>query len=356
MFECNQANYNEYFNKKIINDPIYGCIGLSELEIKLLDTPAMQRLRRIKQMGFSSYVFPGGEHSRFTHSLGVLYIMGRMCDKLYRKKDLTEDDVVKLRIAALLHDVGHYPFSHLTEMVYTFMEKENSAGMINEPTSDTLNLLSKLANHSKKQYKYADHEHLGKEVICKDPDICCLLDDAEIDKQEIGQIITGEIGAKNNSTVYAQLMHSSLDADRMDYLLRDSSQAGVVFGNVDFDYIVNNMTKAKYETVSSGSIDIIAIKSNAQHAVEHFLISRYFHYLQTVQHKTSSSFEASAKLLLYHIIKESGEVFFKSFKSLTNSIGNEDFYSFTDDYMWSIIKVVATNSKNEIVKMLWDTI
>lgn len=78
-------SYAEEFNYKIINDPIYGCISLSETEVQLLDTRAMQRLRRIRQMGFASYVFPSGEHSRFVHSLGVLCIMGKMCEHLYRQ-------------------------------------------------------------------------------------------------------------------------------------------------------------------------------------------------------------------------------------------------------------------------------
>ena len=127
--------YSEEFNYKIINDPIYGCITLSKTEVRLLDTKAMQRLRRIRQMGFASYVFPSGEHSRFVHSLGVLCIMGKMCEHLYRKYNAaTEeginfsiDDVRKLRIAALLHDVGHFPFSHLSEAVYSYIDTIKSS-------------------------------------------------------------------------------------------------------------------------------------------------------------------------------------------------------------------------------------
>lgn len=96
-YECTDENIQIYFNYKMINDPIYGCIGLSELEVALLDTKAMQRLRHIKQMGFSEYIFPGGEHTRFTHSLGVLYIMRRMCEVLYRNGDIKPEDVRKMR-------------------------------------------------------------------------------------------------------------------------------------------------------------------------------------------------------------------------------------------------------------------
>ncbi|WP_031515834.1 hypothetical protein [Desulfofalx alkaliphila] len=88
------GQYSSEFNYKIINDPIYGCVGLSETEVRILDTRAMQRLRRIRQMGFASYVFPSGEHSRFAHSLGVLCIMGKMCDHLYRKYGSAGGEIV----------------------------------------------------------------------------------------------------------------------------------------------------------------------------------------------------------------------------------------------------------------------
>ena len=128
--------YASEFNHKIINDPIYGCINLSKTEVQLLDTRAMQRMRRIRQMGFASYVFPSGEHSRFVHSLGVLCIMGKMCEHLYRQYGSNEDaafsfaidDCRKVRIAALLHDVGHFPFSHLSECVYSYIENVKSTG------------------------------------------------------------------------------------------------------------------------------------------------------------------------------------------------------------------------------------
>ena len=232
--------YAEEFNYKIINDPIYGCINLSKTEVRLLDTRAMQRLRRIRQMGFASYVFPSGEHSRFVHSLGVLCIMGKMCEHLFRQYGTNQDDKVcfsiddakKVRIAALLHDVGHFPFSHLSECVYSYIDNDASTDEMVEgldtPIDSNEQLLSDIANYNKKGFK--DHEHMGAEVIKSDPEILAILKDAGVSPDEIGQIIIGDTQAK---PVYAQLLHSSLDADRLDYLLRDSRQAGVSFGNSD---------------------------------------------------------------------------------------------------------------------------
>ena len=156
--------YSSEFNYKIINDPIYGCISLSKTEVRLLDTRAMQRLRRIKQMGFASYVFPSGEHSRFVHSLGVLCIMGKMCEHLYRLYGVPQengisfgiDDAKKVRIAALLHDVGHFPFSHLSECVYSYIDNVKATDdMVEglEPVADNSQLLCDIANFKKRKEK-----------------------------------------------------------------------------------------------------------------------------------------------------------------------------------------------------------
>lgn len=359
-YECTSDNIRTYFNFKLINDPIYGCIGLSELEVALLDTKAMQRLRHIKQMGFSEYIFPGGEHTRFTHSLGVLYIMGRMCDVLYRNGDIEPEDVRKMRVAALLHDVGHYPFSHLGEIVYSFIDQEESRELIQG--REHLNLLCRIANHRKR--KPVDHEHLGAAVIEKDPQISELLKNAGIDSQEIGDIITGKIvvgkNIEGNSALYSQMLHSSLDADRFDYLMRDSLQAGVNFGKIELDYIINNIKKAEYvyeqgeERFSSPSL---VVDSKAQSAVEHFLMGRYFHYSRTVSHKAAIAFEAAAKMLMYKTITKS-DVFerMKNYQSIVDIIGTEDFYLFTDIQVWSGMHTYSQISREPIIKELWNTI
>lgn len=177
--------YAAEFNYKIINDPIYGCINLSKTEVQLLDTRAMQRLRRIRQMGFASYVFPSGEHSRFVHSLGVLCIMGKMCEHLYRQYgekegsavSFTIEDARKVRIAALLHDVGHFPFSHLSECVYSYIDNVKTTDAmvdgLDTPVDDNTGLLGDIANFKKRKAK--DHEHMGAEVVQKDPEIVAIL-------------------------------------------------------------------------------------------------------------------------------------------------------------------------------------
>lgn len=334
--------YAAEFNYKIINDPIYGCINLSETEVQLLDTRAMQRLRRIRQMGFASYVFPSGEHSRFVHSLGVLCIMGKMCEHLYRQygeKDgstacFTIEDARKVRIAALLHDVGHFPFSHLSECVYSYIDNVKTTDAmvagLDTPVDDNTGLLGDIANFKKRKAK--DHEHMGAEVVQKDPEIVAILNSVGVSPEEIGQIIIGDTQAK---PVYAQLLHSSLDADRLDYLLRDSRQAGVSFGNVELEYILRQLRiencTLRRDNGTEEAIDLVVFDIRGQHAIEHFLMARYFHYTQVVQHKTSSAFEAIAKALEYKVLTATTTPY-QTYDDIAGLIGTDAFYQYTDDY------------------------
>ena len=356
--------YAEEFNYKIINDPIYGCINLSKTEVQLLDTKAMQRLRRIRQMGFASYVFPSGEHSRFAHSLGVLCIMGKMCEHLYRQYSENDgadvcfsiEDARKVRIAALLHDVGHFPFSHLSECVYSYIDnvKSTDAMVIGLESSadDNAQLLGDIANFKTRKAK--NHEQLGAEVVKKDPEIAAILERVDISADEIGQIIIGDTQAK---PVYAQLLHSSLDADRLDYLLRDSRQAGVSFGNVELEYILRQLRikrcNLRRDNGMEETIDLVVFDIRGQHAIEHFLMARYFHYTQVVQHKTSSAFEAVAKALEYKVLM-SAETPYQTYDQIVSLIGTDSFYRFTDDYMWETIRNHCEKSTDLYIKALWE--
>jgi HD superfamily phosphohydrolase len=349
--------FSSEFYTKTINDPLYGMIYLSDTEIRLLDTKAMQRLRRITQTGYSSYVFPGCEHSRFCHSIGVLHIMGRMCEVLYNSGQMTIDEVRLLRIAALLHDVGHFPFSHLTEVVYSYIESIKT--QVLDGTSDNGNkdaILCELANTE--ALKAYNHEMLGAYVIAHDPQICEILGGESIDPLLVGQIITGETGIRDNSIVYEQLMHSKLDADRLDYLLRDSMQAGVVFGQIDIDYIIKNIKIVDYivqgSEVSAQCIKVVAIDKKAQHAVEHFLMARYFHYSQTVYHRLTLSIEAVVKYLVFNTLKQQER--FSCIEKIKESIGSDEFYSFTDDFLWEQIRIYSLRSKNLVIKKMWESV
>ena len=289
---------------------------------------------------------------------------GEMCEHLYRQYGekegattcFTIEDVRKVRIAALLHDVGHFPFSHLSECVYSYIDNVKTTDIMVKGLSTSVDnnttLLGDIANFKKRKAK--DHEHMGAEVVKKDPEIVSILKKIDVSPEEIGQIIIGDTQAK---PVYAQLLHSSLDADRLDYLLRDSKQAGVSFGNVELEYILRQLRIEscilQRDNGTEEAIDLVVFDIRGQHAIEHFLMARYFHYSQVVQHKTSSAFEAVAKALEYKVLRASTTPY-QTYDDIVELIGKDDFYQFTDDYMWETIRDYCEKSRDPFIVALWE--
>lgn len=349
-----ETSYCSDFSYKYINDSLYGGIGLSNLEVDIIDTPVFQRLRHLRQLGLINFVFPCGEHSRFVHSLGVLYIMGRITEHLYRRKDISMEDMIKLRIAALLHDIGHYPLSHLGEAVYSYREDILKAPKLTKGPAQDFSMLSKISSKFKKR---AHHEHLGKYIIIHNDKISTILKNVGIDPEEIGLIITGEIGITN--MVYSQLMHSSLDADRLDYLLRDSSQTGVRYGLVDLDYLVRLMRVSKNYKVSedgdSKEIDIIACNIKGQHVIEHYLMSRYFHYSQVINHKTSTAFESITKVVFYKLL-ENMKFVFNTYDEILQNVNNDKFLTFTDESLYKSMEDYYRQTDDSEYKVFYESI
>lgn len=214
---------------KLIRDSIHGNLYLNDFEIKLVDTPQMQRLRRIKQLGFTYLVYPGANHSRFEHSIGTLHIASQIADNIELKKD--EKDMV--RSAALLHDAGHGPFSHVSE------------GVLGSP-----------------------HEYLTSRVI-KESDLPHILSE-KFDPDEIIDMINGK-------GLLGQIISGELDADRMDYLIRDSYYTGVAYGMIDTGRLIHSI-KLK---------DNLIIEAKGIQAAESALIARYLMYPSVYQHHTT---------------------------------------------------------------------
>lgn len=313
---------------KYINDPVYGSIPITQIELELINLPIFQRLRGLRQLGRVNYVFPGAEHSRFVHSLGVLYIMGLMADHLFRHELLEEDDVVKMRVAALLHDIGHYPLSHVGETAYGYCLNNKTADGILEPAQNGQSdkkpeLYDLVSSHNAGD---AHHELLGKYIVTHNKDIKNVLNKYGLDPNEIAEIFTGQIGSKN--MVYSQLLHSSLDADRLDYLLRDSYQTGVKYGLIDLQYLIRLL----YVAEGSGELNnnkVLVCNKKGQHVVEHFLMSRYFHYSQVIHHKTNGSFEGLVRAMYIKLLRGKGFMY-NSFDEICDDINNDEFIMFND--------------------------
>lgn len=354
------------YNYKHINDPIYGSIGLSKLEIDLINTKEFQRLRNLKQLSVANYVFPCGDHSRFSHSLGVLFVMGKMCMHLetIAPSDFGNDHTTRMRVAALLHDIGHYPLSHLGERVYGhFIETSNLEAQESFLSDNSENIDYYSMHYLCKSESKADHERLGQAIIQLSQNITCILIAASIDPDEVAAIIKGE----SKNLVYSNLLHSACDADRIDYLIRDSFQTGVKFGMVDLDYLINMMRIEEYTIPyyeNSQVEKIIAYDSKGQHVLEHFLMCRYFHYLQVVHNKTIGKFESIVAYLFSHMLKDkkfyiTGDEIKRLFDTKTSNDERKVIYEhinwerFNDYTLMSTLFDYCSNSDDSTIKALY---
>ena len=282
--------------KKIVNDPVYGFITIQyELLFDIIEHPWFQRLRRIRQLGLTDYVYPGAQHTRFHHALGAMHLMSLAIESLRSKgHEITDEENLAAQAAILLHDIGHGPFSHALE---------NS--IVNGLNHEQLSLLfmRKLNTHFEGKLEMAI------------------------------AIFTDNYHKK----FLHQLLSSQLDVDRLDYLNRDSFYTGVAEGTVGSDRIIKMMEVLNGELV---------LEEKGIYSIEKFLLARRLMYWQVYLHKTV----LAAENLLVNMLKrakylvQNGEVVFATkglnyFLNSINSTYNENLddefiehFSHLDDY------------------------
>ena len=240
--------------EKVFKDPVHRYIHIRDKIIwDLIGTKEFQRLRRIKQLGTTYLTFHGAEHSRFNHSLGVYEIIRRIIDDVFVGRDHWDHDERLLCLcAALLHDLGHGPFSHSFEKVF-----------------------------------HLDHEDFTQAIILGDTEVnkvLCRMGDSFPKK-------VAEVIAKTYSNkLVVSLISSQIDADRMDYLLRDAYYTGVSYGNFDMERILRVMRPRE---------DQVVIKRSGMHAVEDYIMSRYQMYWQVYFHPVTRSAEVILTKILH---------------------------------------------------------
>jgi hypothetical protein len=265
---------------KYVRDPIYGYIGMTDIERRVIDTPPVQRLRGIKQLSVTYLTYPGAEHTRFSHALGSMYLAGQMAESLRRSISLTDDELQGVRLAGLLHDVGHGPFSHSYEEILVSRRKLN-------------------------------HEDMGREVLTKS-ELADVLRECGFEPAEIVELTFGK--PKREKRYLRQITASQVDADKMDFLVRDSYFTGVEYGRVD----VNRLVQA---------VDVIdndlAFDLKALHALEAFMIARYEMFLAVYYHHSVRA----AEVMLHKAMDYAHELLgLTTFKDVDEFLRLDDSY------------------------------
>ncbi|UCD14037.1 MAG: HD domain-containing protein [Thermoplasmatales archaeon] len=240
-------------NYKMVRDPIHGNIQVKGHLLDLLETPEVQRLYNIKQLGFTHLVFPGAHHTRLEHSLGV-YKLASQISEVLRLEKSEKDSVV---CAALLHDIGHGPFSHTLESI--LLEKFGV---------DHVDLTEKLILGD-----YEIFEPKEKKVI-HSLSVNQILNKNNLDEEEIVKIIRGKITLK---PYLSQILNSAIDADQLDYLIRDAYYTGVAYGMVDIERLLQTILIHE---------DSLTIKRKGVSVVENILMARGLMYSSVYFHKT----------------------------------------------------------------------
>jgi uncharacterized protein len=246
---------------KIIKDPIHGYIEVEDFVLALLDSPILQRLRYIKQLGFSYLVYPGANHTRFEHSLGTMFL----ADVASRRFGLSDSEHMLVVAAALLHDIGHGPFSHASEP-----------------------LMNKFLDRS-----HDDIEKIVEELAGGSPLA------GGIDPDELCAVVKGKHPLSG-------IIHGDLDVDRMDYLLRDAYYTGAPYGSVDAQRLIRHLIRTSEGTV---------LDENGVNAAESLLIARtlmrptvYFHHVSRIG---ESMFQLAVLEHLEETTEEAAHMLFK---------------------------------------------
>ncbi len=274
-----------------VRDPLHGSIEINEGELRVIDTRYFQRLRFIKQMGFSDVAFPGATHTRYLHSIGAMLLAERAFDAIFRhhrfcRPGLEQQFRQVVRLAALLHDIGHAPLSHCTEFAMPSVRELQIPCLTElEPS------LSRRATHEDYTIKIITDSELTQVMHRHFPDIDPLCVAALVDHAlPVADDFFIDDGI-HYRTVLAQIISSELDVDRMDYLRRDSYYAGVSYGNYDFNWIFSNLT---YH-VTDSSCAHLALDPRAIYAFNDFLIARYHMFLMVYFHHKSVVYEEMLK-------------------------------------------------------------
>ena len=276
-----------------IRDPVHGYIYVNELECKIIDSPVFQRLRKIRQLASAHLTYPGALHTRFEHCIGSMHLAKRAANHLKSQEIINKDLSNELSIAALLHDIGHGPFSHLFEEVL------HEKGMTHENITDR---------------------------IIRETEIADILSRFGVNVKKFSNLCVGT--SKNHPRFMNDIIAGFLSVDSMDYLLRDSYFSGVEYGKVDVHRIID-----AYEIAGKK----LAINKDSVYALESLMLARYEMFRAVYFHK---SVRASAVMIIRAMNLSDEELHFTNLDNL------DGFLQLTDERVLYDISNINSNSEN----------
>ena len=323
-----------------IRDPVHGSIPIHDSERMILEHPFFQRLRNIKQLGFSEYVFPGATHTRYLHSIGVMNVCTMVFDYLFKDQSSREIHRLKetLRLGCLLHDIGHAPLSHSTESVMPMVSALGLKAPFVDPAFD----------------RQATHEDYTIKSIIDSSftnSFAGVRSEFGVNPTAVAELVIGEtqdpgyftVKGVNYFPLLHQLVSSEMDCDRMDYLLRDSYFCGVSYGKFDLDWIIDNL-----KVCVEGNEGYLGINERAISTFDDFLLSRFHMFMMVYFHYRAVCLE---QMLLRYFESANAEYMIPA--------NIEAYQEHDDPYLYKVLKrseniwakrVVANNIPKKILE------
>lgn len=275
-----------------VRDPLHGAIAITADEMSIVDHPFVQRLRGIRQMGFSELPFPGAVHTRYAHAIGAMELAGRAFDAVFRVDPFRSPERRAryrqvVRLAALGHDLGHAPFSHCTEFAMPPLR------LLGIDAYDPQRVATRLGQR-------ASHEDYTIAILTRSPLAQAIERGFGFTGRHVAALVSQDVattddffvdGDRDYRRVLSQLISSELDVDRLDYLVRDSYFTGARYGQVDVNWLLSNL---EWHADAEGKVSL-ALDHRAIYAFDDFMIARYHMFVMVYFHHKSVVYEEMLK-------------------------------------------------------------
>lgn len=337
-----------------ILDNVHGFIPYTAAEEQIIESLYFKRLQSIKQLSVVNWVFPGSEHTRFIHSLGVMHI----ADKIAVSLDLTPRERKIVRLAGLLHDIGHYPLSHVCEAPYKkpiFLEDLDDSKLCEKVNERVIGDIESFSVNGKTTLMTKSdgrhHEAIGALIVKNNQDIKeVIIKECEDEHapEIIADIITGNVERKETDSLLVQIIHSEFDADGIDYLMRDATFSGTSFGSFEIDQLIRCLTVGQFEGKR-----ILCIEPKGIAAADQYLINKFFSYSQVVFNKHIVVSEWMAGYVVdwmqkHHAVFPDGITLEQWAKSCGESESDE-YLNFTDNMFWAALSKILSDDLLDLV-------